>query len=338
MADHDALYPRLFSHAGMVAELLRDFVAEPWLNDLDLTAMERVNAKFHAESGDRREGDLVWRIPMRDGSDAYLLLLLEFQSVPEHWMALRVMVYVGLLWQQLIREKRLPADGRLPPVLPIVVFNGDPRWAMPLSLRELIGLPAGSPFWPWQPDMRYHIIDEGIYSAEDLARRESLAALLFRLEHCHDPDHIVPVVDATIRWFRQHPDFEALRSVFALLAGRVLTMENGPGPGVLVSENLLEVRTMLATRAEEWKQHWMRQGLQEGRQEGLQEGLQEGRQQGLKQGLKKGEATLLERLLESRFGAIPDWARDRVNAAESEDLEVWALRLLRAQTIDEVFG
>ncbi len=44
MADHDALYHRLFSHAGMVAQLLREFVAEPWVETLDLDAMERVNA------------------------------------------------------------------------------------------------------------------------------------------------------------------------------------------------------------------------------------------------------------------------------------------------------
>jgi hypothetical protein len=44
MPDHDALYHRLFSHSGMVAQLLREFVAGPWLDDLDLDGMERMNA------------------------------------------------------------------------------------------------------------------------------------------------------------------------------------------------------------------------------------------------------------------------------------------------------
>ncbi|MBF0335364.1 MAG: transposase, partial [Alphaproteobacteria bacterium] len=35
MADHDSLYHRLFSHPGMIAQLLRDFVDEPWIGDLD---------------------------------------------------------------------------------------------------------------------------------------------------------------------------------------------------------------------------------------------------------------------------------------------------------------
>ena len=82
-------------------------------------------------------------------------------------MALRAMVYVGLLWQHLVKEKRQPADGRLPPVLPIVIYNGDPRWLMPLNLREVIGLPEDSPLWRWQPEMRYHLdvktIDEVLH-------------------------------------------------------------------------------------------------------------------------------------------------------------------------------
>ena len=69
MPDHDALYHRLFSHPGMVAQLLREFVAGPWLDELDLDGMERMNAKFHAETTHRRDGDMIWRIPRRGGGD-----------------------------------------------------------------------------------------------------------------------------------------------------------------------------------------------------------------------------------------------------------------------------
>jgi hypothetical protein len=59
-------------------------------------------------------------------------------------MALRVCVYVGLLYQHLLSEKRVGPDGRLPPVVPIVLYNGRPRWTAPLELAELatLGAPA----------------------------------------------------------------------------------------------------------------------------------------------------------------------------------------------------
>ena len=169
MPYHDAIYHRLFSHPGMVAQLPREFVAGPWLDDLDLDGMERLNAKLHGETRSRRDGDMIWRIPRRTGGDTWLVPLLEFQSTPDPWMALRVMGYAGLLWQHLVKEKRLPADGKLPPILPVVLYNGDRRWLAPLAMRDLIGLPEGSSLWRWQPDPRYHLIDEGAFAEDDLA-------------------------------------------------------------------------------------------------------------------------------------------------------------------------
>jgi Putative transposase, YhgA-like len=82
-------------------------------------------------------------------------------------MALRALVYARLLWQHLAAEKRLLPDGRLPPVLPVVLYNGDRRWAAPLALNELVGLPENSPLWRWQPQMRYHMVDEGAFGDDD---------------------------------------------------------------------------------------------------------------------------------------------------------------------------
>jgi hypothetical protein len=51
MPDSDSLYHRLFDHPEMVAELVREFLAGPWLDDLDLDGMTRENAKYHAATG-----------------------------------------------------------------------------------------------------------------------------------------------------------------------------------------------------------------------------------------------------------------------------------------------
>ena len=330
MPDHDALYHRMFGHPEMVRQLLREFVQEPWVADLDLDRMERSNARYHSDDDQRREGDVVWRIPLRSGGDAYLLLMLEFQSSPDRWMALRAMVYAGLLWQHTIKERKLAPDGRLPPVFPVVVYNGDPAWVMPVSLDALISLPPESPLWQWQPRMRYHIIEEGAFSDADLASRDTLAALLFRLENCRQADQVIELMDAVIDWFRRHDGFEALRPLFAALVGRVVEMADGAAPGVQVSENLLEVRTMLATRVAEWKQHWRQEGEQKGRQEGEQKGRQEGRQE--------GEAQVLLRLLERRFGSVPDTVRDRIASADVADLDQWIMRVLDAGSIEDVLS
>jgi hypothetical protein len=53
----------------------------------------------------------------------YIYLLVEFQSQPDPWMAMRMLVYVGLFYQELIKGRHFTASGKLPPVFPLVLYN-----------------------------------------------------------------------------------------------------------------------------------------------------------------------------------------------------------------------
>ena len=96
--EHDSSYHLLFSDPHLVEDLLRHFVPESWVAQLDFSTMKRVNAKLHAENLARRDGDMIYRLRLQDGTPVYLYLLLEFQSTPDPWMPLRLLVYVGLLY------------------------------------------------------------------------------------------------------------------------------------------------------------------------------------------------------------------------------------------------
>ena len=141
----DTLYHRLFSHPIMVEQLVREFVPEAMAVGVDFARMQRVNAKFHAGRGRRREGDVIWRLPMPGGTDVYLHLLFEFQSTVDWWMSVRTQVYTGLLRQHIIAEQNLKPGDLLPPVLSIVLYNGDQRWNAQTDLAGLIALPPESP-------------------------------------------------------------------------------------------------------------------------------------------------------------------------------------------------
>jgi len=54
-------------------------------------------------------------------------------------------------------------------------------------------------------------LDIGAFPKDELARRSSLAALLFRLEQRHLPEELEQLMGEVIGWFRQHEDFERLR-------------------------------------------------------------------------------------------------------------------------------
>ena len=132
--DHDHSYKALFSHSEMVADLLRGFVREEWVNELDFSTLEKDNGSYITDDLRERCDDIIWRV--RWGKDwLYDYLLIEFQSSVDWFMAVYVMTYVGLLYQDLIRSEAIGAGKRLPPVLPIVLYNGNTRWRAPVDIR-----------------------------------------------------------------------------------------------------------------------------------------------------------------------------------------------------------
>ncbi|MEO5329719.1 MAG: DUF4351 domain-containing protein [Magnetococcus sp. THC-1_WYH] len=53
---------------------------------------------------------------------------------------------------------------------------------------------------------------------------------------------------------------------------------------------------------------------------------------------QKGEANILTRLLQRRFGTVPEWAKEKIAKAELPSIEEWSLRIFDAQSLDDVFS
>ena len=98
----------------------------------------------------------------------YLYILIEFQSTVDAWMAVRIMTYVGLLYQDLIRQKQVLPGRRLPPVLPIVLYNGEGNWTAKTNVADLVPKPPGL-LAKYAPHLDYLLIDENRYDMADLA-------------------------------------------------------------------------------------------------------------------------------------------------------------------------
>ena len=111
--EHDIRYRKLFSNPVIMRELLVSFVHEPWVDQLDFSAAERLDRTFVSESFNERESDLIWKLKFK-GEDIYLYLLIEFQSSVDRFMALRVLCYLTEFYQFLVDSKTLANHRRLP--------------------------------------------------------------------------------------------------------------------------------------------------------------------------------------------------------------------------------
>jgi predicted transposase/invertase (TIGR01784 family) len=320
---HDHSYKLLFSHPEMVADLLRGFVREDWVSQLDFETLEKVSGSFVADDLREREDDLIWRARWGD-EWLYVYLLLEFQSTVDPFMAVRIMVYLGLLYQDLIRTQPLKPGERLPPVLPIVLYNGERPWNAAEDIGDLIAdVPGG--LERYRPSLRYLLLDEGRYGESELAGLRNLAAAVFRIENSASHEAMQRALDAVIGWL-QAPEQESLRRSFVVWLNRVVLSSRLPGIELPELNDLREIRNMIAERVKDWSRAWKQAGREEGRLEGLEEGQ------------KKGEATMLVRLLELRFGPLDETARTKLDEADAETLLRWGERVLTAPTLADVFG
>lgn len=126
----------------------------------------------------------------------------------------------------------------------------------------------------------------------------------------HDADALAGLIDGVVVWFRRHPSYADLKRLFTELARQAM---DGFGAPATIPDDLVEMRTMLATLGESWKQQWLAEGE------------------------ARGEAKALLRLAEKRFGPLSADRRMRILSADAVLVEAWLDHLMEAPTLEALF-
>ena len=324
MAERDALYRRLFQHHQLLRDLLACVLADTVVNTLDWSGLQALDTQYVGDRLQRRQGDGAWRIPLRSGQscrNVYVLLMLENQSRPDAYMALRMATYTGLLYQSLLRQKETAAP--LSPVLPVVLYSGRRHWRASRDMAELVE-PVQLELSPYQLRQRYILVDQAALLRQGRLLPQNLATVLFRLEHSRSIEEIAELLH-TLRQVVKGPEHEELERSFSAYIRHLVLMRAQPAEPVRETYSLQELSMMISEKPGLWARQWKKEGVEEGRQEGRQEGLRAGR------------TTVLKRLLLQKFGHVPDQALHRIEAADAAELEAWTLRILDAERIDDIF-
>lgn len=352
---HDHSYKLLFSQQILVKDLLRGFVPQDWVGQLDFDTLEKVGTEYISDELLRRSNDLVWRLRLNGENWIYVYVMLEFQSSNERWMALRLMTYIGLLYQDLVRNGKLTENGKLPPIFPIVMHNGLKPWRSPLNLSELIESVPGD-LACYSPQLTYFLLDEGCQATDGAAQRDNFAADLIDLECSTSSEEALTVIKR-LKARLSHPEHRPLAEAFKAWVQAVLVKRLFPAEDIPKIGSFEEVTTVLEERVDQWRndiqREAMRKGLLEGREEGRQEGRLEGRQEGrqegrlegrlqgvqegLERGIRKAQIDLLSKQAEHRFGPLTLAMSERLAEFDQKQFDVFGSRIFTAQSLDELF-
>ena len=340
---NDPIYKRIFGFPRMVEDLLRGFAKGDWVARADFSALRKAPAEYIGDDLRKRLGDSVWRLPLDEGW-LHVFVLLEFQSRNERGMALRILEYTLMLHQELARG-RLGPDGRHPPVLPIVLYNGRPRWSAATNVRDLIA-PAGRSLAPYQPSQRYLVVDLQRLGEDDLSLR-NLVGAVSRMERSRTPDDLRLVAVLLQEWLRGPKNTELRRAFadwlwyLAQLLQLGTAAAGSPPKGLDLEDVRMNLDEMsLAERVARWPKPWLRKGQEpepeRSYNEGLRKSFWEGRAEGVQEGFAQQRA-LLHRQAALRFGVdVAERAADRLEHVRDRDrFEEIGELILRCKTGSE---
>ncbi len=265
---HDASYKKIFAHRRTVADLLRGFAGK-LARHLDFSTLERLPASFVTEHLGQRHADMLWKIQTADGSWLYLLVLLEFQSTVDHDMALRMLDYTVRVLQGLGSDDRGPG-GKYPPLLPVVIYNGERRWTAATDTRELFATMPDE-LLGYRPRHQYLLLDLRALDPTVLPP-ENVVSLIAMLEQARSQGQLQKLGASLADWLLRVGETRLLDSFEAWIT-QVLERTDAAGRTLeLQTTSEEEEVSTLAERVRKWgdelNQQWLEKGIERGRQQG----------------------------------------------------------------------
>jgi hypothetical protein len=287
-----------------------------------------------------RVTDLLFEVPF-PGGDSYVHLLYEHTSTIDQDMPLSVLDSQCRIWLWHRREKGQP--GGLPPILTIVLYNGERPWTAPLHLRGMIAFPEDAPLSleALQSEAAYILIDLSkmpVAELLDRARRctplAAVTAVVLKRSAAGELfQRLVRIVDLVRQLRDPVRGWWALRPVVRYILD-VYTDVSIERLAEFMEQHLdSEARKVVMTTGEKLRREGEALGLAKGEARGLVKGEAAGLAKGLAEGLRQA----LLKILRRRFGDLPETVSERIRTADAETLRLGLDQTLDAAVIDDVF-
>lgn len=280
---HDKWYTRVFSNPRIVEELLRSFVHEKFVQELDFSSIRKLNTKFIPVSERSRHADLVFEIEAH-GQIAYIYLFIEFQSTVDHFMALRMARYLFEFYQEI---QVLTQGELLSPAFPILIYNGDQIWTAPERFSELLS--ESSVPREYIPQFKYFKIAINEISKRELVKLRNAVSAVFYIENSSAVE-IQKNWNALVSVLKEVLEKDGVEIVSAIV-DRIFEVHKLSKKSNIVRsiEDLNEVESMLETRTKKWEESVFEKGMEKGIEKGMEKGIEKGIEKLINSGMNDSE-------------------------------------------------
>jgi len=332
---HDALFKWAFTQQEHLAGLLAAVLPQAIKAAASFRTLRVEPGSYVSRALRGRHSDILCSLEVA-GQPLFLYTLLEHQRTPPPLMAYRVDLYEARIWERYVDAH--PKATQIPPILPIVLYNGDVPWTAPTRFEALVAYDGDvrTALAPHTPHFSFVLVNLGPGQADALMDGALTAlgrVVLFCLSVAGDDARLEREIGrlsaALGEVLRAHNGLAALEALLRYLAATHRRMGIDKLKGLLVGSTGKRAKEEMVAVLEELELPIERKARREGKREGKREGELEGS--------RKGQAKMLLALMQERFKkAVPAELAARVQAASEEELARWSLNVLSATTPEAV--
>ena len=196
----------IFDDPDLCSQFLRDYVGHiPCLREVQPEDIEDVSEQFVPLFAEERNADRVKKVHIKKDVPFFLISLIEHKTQVEYNVCMQIFRYMVYIWESYEKEaeKKQPditrtKGFRYPPILPIVYYEGQDKWTVPLDFKSRIL--EGETFARYIPDFRYHLVPLCDYSNDELLANKDEISLVMLINKIQDEE--------SLNVFRQLPEEE----------------------------------------------------------------------------------------------------------------------------------
>lgn len=138
-ASHDSAIRATLENVMVARDFLQQYLPQSIQNKLDLNTLKILPGHFIGTRLRKQETDVLYACSLKNHKNnaAWIYTLIEHQSKPDYWIALRLWKYCCAIWKHYLKQN--PKSKVLPVIVPIVFYNGKQMYSFSTDFLDLFG-------------------------------------------------------------------------------------------------------------------------------------------------------------------------------------------------------
>jgi predicted transposase/invertase (TIGR01784 family) len=160
---HDRYFKKTFENIEVAKDYLINYVPQNITKLVNINKLSHEKESFIDKDLEGLYTDVLFKTDI-NGREGYIYFLIEHKSYVTKMVGIQLMIYIAKIWQRKMKK------GKLPLVIPLVVYHGEKEWNVKTDLISLIdGIETLPPeIKNYIPDFKYIINDLSVLNDDQI--------------------------------------------------------------------------------------------------------------------------------------------------------------------------